>query len=78
MCEHNLNLRIRSTRPGEPDFYKKKGCRVAAAGLRRRPAALVFVVNPAGRDAGMDFGDVDCVRILSFAINSNPFSSHSD
>ena len=35
-----------------------------------------FLKNPTGRDAGMEFGDVGCVRI-SFAINSNPFPAHS-
>ncbi len=38
---------------------------------------LFVFKNPAGRDVGMEFGDVGCVRI-SFAINSNPFTAHSD
>ena len=41
------------------------------------PTALLFLKNTAGRDVGMEFGDVGCVRI-SFAINSKPFSTHSD
>ena len=38
----------------------------------------VVGVYPESRlwDAGMEFGDVGCVRI-SFAINSNPFPTHS-
>ena len=44
----------------------------AAAG-----SPFLFIFNPAGRDVGMEFGDVGFVRI-SFAINSKPFSTHSD
>ena len=49
----------------------------------RRPAfgcgrqSFFWGGNPAGRDMGMEFGDVDWVRI-PFAINSNPFPTHSD
>ena len=59
-------------------IFQKKGLSGGDGRLgRRRPAALFFFFKSGRWDVGMEFGDVGCVRI-SFAINSNPFSAHSD
>ena len=67
--QHTFPNSIPPFRPA--GFFKKE-----AVGQRRRPAfggglqPFFWLKNLAGRDVGMEFGDVGCVRV-SFAINSN-------